>query len=328
MTLRVVVIGTGFGARVVAPVLASTAGLEVVAVVSPRDDDGIDAALGGGRVDIVSVHSPPFLHGDHVRRALGAGVRAVLCDKPLARDPAEAAALRDDADAAGVQHFVNFEFRQDPARRALAAWVRDGAIGEVRHVVWTHHSAGTRVPLRPYGWLFDASLGGGWIGAWASHAVDTLRWMFGGDVTVVWSAPRIDIARRADRDGVVHECTAEDGVVALLRLASGASVTIDSTFAAAANLPPRLLLFGDDGVIEDVADQRVGVRRADGTREEHTFEGEPTAGHRDRHLLPMQRWAEVVRDCVNERVTPPSVPTFADGAAVDAVLAQLRQRVV
>jgi predicted dehydrogenase len=321
MTLRVVVIGTGFGARVVAPVFASTPGYEVVAVVSPRDDRAIGAALADGRIDLLSVHSPPFLHAAHVQWACESGVRAVLCDKPLGRTPPEARHILATAHEADVQHFVNFEFRQDPARRALAAFVRDGAIGEVRHIVWTHHSAGTRVPMRPYGWLFDASLGGGWIGAWASHAIDALRWMFGGDVTVAWSAPRIDIATRPDRDGVVHECTAEDGLVASLRLASGASVTIDSTFAAAASLPPRLVLFGDDGVIEDVADQRVVVRRADGTRDERTFEGEPG---RDRHLVPMHRWAEVVRDCVNERVTPATVPTFADGASVDEVLAALR----
>ena len=43
----------------------------VVAVVSPRDDAGIDAALRDARPDLVSVHSPPFLHAAHVRRVLG-----------------------------------------------------------------------------------------------------------------------------------------------------------------------------------------------------------------------------------------------------------------
>ena len=64
---------------------------------------------------------------------------------------------------------------------------------------WTHLSAGIRVPLRPWGWLFDRALGGGWIGAWGSHAVDTLRWMFGPRCADVQALLRIDVAERARR---------------------------------------------------------------------------------------------------------------------------------
>ena len=45
--LRVGVIGTGFGARVVAPVFRETDGCEVVEVVTPRDDGAVDACAGG-----------------------------------------------------------------------------------------------------------------------------------------------------------------------------------------------------------------------------------------------------------------------------------------
>lgn len=322
MTVRVLVIGTGFGARVVAPVFAATEGCEVVAVVSARDDSAIDRALGTHAVDLVSVHSPPFLHARHVRRALEAAVPAVLCDKPLAGDPGEAEALQHDADTAGALHFVNFEFRCDPARAAMRALVADGAIGPVEHVVWTHHSAGTRVPLRPYGWLFDAQRGGGWVGAWASHAVDTLRWLLDDELTVDRALPRTDVTERPDADGVLQRCTAEDGLTALLHAATtGATISIDSTFAAAASIAPRLVLFGPDGVIENVADERVVVRRAGGTRHDQTFTGDSS---RDRHLVPMQHWAARVRDCVRAGVTLDDVPTFADGLACDRVLAELR----
>ena len=75
--MKVVVIGTGFGARVVAPAFAGTDGCEVVDVVSPRDDAAIKVATARPDVDLVSVHSPPFMHAQHVRAALGAG-KAVL----------------------------------------------------------------------------------------------------------------------------------------------------------------------------------------------------------------------------------------------------------
>ena len=86
MTVRVLVVGTGFGARVVAPVFSDTRGCAVVQVVSARDDEGIASAIARERPDLVTVHSPPFLHDRHVRIALDAGVGAVMCDKPLTMD--------------------------------------------------------------------------------------------------------------------------------------------------------------------------------------------------------------------------------------------------
>src|SRR4051794_32642095 len=113
--LRVAVIGGGFGARVVAPAFAGTDGCEVVDVTSARDDTAIRALVRREDVDLVSVHSPPFLHAPHVRTALAAG-KHVLCDKPFALNADEAADLQAESQAAGVIALCNFEFRFAPAR--------------------------------------------------------------------------------------------------------------------------------------------------------------------------------------------------------------------
>src|SRR4051812_23223378 len=189
--MKVVVIGTGFGARVVAPAFAETDGCEVVDVVSPRDDQAIKAATARPDVDLVSVHSPPFLHAAHVRLAMHHG-KAVLCDKPFAMNAHEASELVSEAAVVGAIALCNFEFRFHPMRRLLRELVRTDALGPIEHVHWTHLSAGSRVPLRRYGWLFDRERGGGWIGAWASHAVDTIRWCFG-EITDVDARARIDV---------------------------------------------------------------------------------------------------------------------------------------
>jgi predicted dehydrogenase len=314
--VRIGVIGTGFGARVVAPVFDATEGCAVVEVVTARDVEGVAALCGRRDLDLVCVHSPPFLHADHVRLALAAG-HAVLCDKPFGLDARESAELRDDAEAAGVVNLVNFEFRHDPVRRRLHELVTSGAIGHVEHVSWTHLSAGSRVPLRPYGWLFARECGGGWIGAWGSHAVDAIRWIFG-DVTAARSERQITVTQRPDRDGVDRRVDAEDGFTAWLELESGASVLLDSTFAATASLAPRLVVRGSRGVLECVADARLTLRRTDGSSE--VFERPVSDG--DPHLAPMQRWAEVVRDAVMAGETV--APTFADGWACDVVLDRLR----
>ncbi len=318
--MKVAVIGGGFGRHVVAPVFAETDGCEVAGIVSARDDDGVRQLVTRPDVDLVSVHSPPFLHAPHVRLALAAG-KSVLCDKPFALDGDEAADLEAEAGAAGVVALCNFEFRYDPARSLLREMLRDGSIGTLEHVQMTRLSAGTRIPLRPWGWLFDRALGGGWVGAWGSHAVDTLRFVCDSEVTDVQALLRIDVGERPDEAGRMHRCTAEDGFSATLTLSSGASVAIDSGFAAVANVAPRFVLFGSSAVVEVVGESRISIRRADGTRETIELGAETDV---DGHLAPMRTFAKVVCDAVTTGEIPESAPTFADGRACDAVLDLLR----
>jgi predicted dehydrogenase len=317
--VRVGVVGTGFGARVVAPTFSATEGCEVVDVVSARDDTAVDELCRRPGLDLVSVHSPPFLHARHVGLALAAK-RAVLCDKPFGLGTGEAEAMLADAEAAGVVHLVNFEFRCDPARLQMRDWISHDVIGAVEHVGWTHLSSGSRVPLRRFGWLFQRSAGGGWIGAWGSHAVDTLRFVLDAEITSSHAYLSTTIRERLDHDGMPRACDAEDGLIATLRTSTGATVAIDSGFAAPMTLPPRLAVIGTTGVIENVADIRLVLRASDGTRDERSF------GDRggDRHAGPMTRWAEVVRDAVRDGVAPRGAPTFADGVACARVLDRLR----
>src|SRR5262245_42103128 len=204
--MRVGIIGRGFGERVVAPAFNDTEGCTVVDVVSPRDERAVAALCGRRDVDLISVHSPPFLHVDNVRRAIEGG-HAVLCDKPFGRNAAEAKTMHALAVDAGAVALVNFENRYDPMRRHLHALVSDGAIGEPQQF---HHSMTTslwRIPLRPYGWLFDAGLGGGWIGALGSHVIDFARWTFG-EIVDASGLVRTAIAERPDADGAMHDCSA------------------------------------------------------------------------------------------------------------------------
>jgi predicted dehydrogenase len=317
--VRVGVVGTGFGGRVVAPTFNATEGCEVVDVVSARDDGAVEELCRRPGLDLVSVHSPPFLHVRHVGCALAAKC-AVLCDKPFGVGVREAEAMLADAEAAGVVHLVNFEFRCDPARLQMRDWIGQHVIGAVEHVGWTHLSSGSRVPLRPFGWLFQRSAGGGWIGAWGSHAVDTLRFVLDAEITSSHAHLSTTIRQRPDHDGLPRVCDAEDGLIATLHTSTGATVAIDSGFAAPVSLPPRMTVIGTTGVIENVADTRLVLRATDGTRDERSF-GDRGA---DRHAGPMTRWAEVVRDAVREGSAPAGAPTFVDGVACARVLDRLR----
>lgn len=312
MTPRAAVIGGGFGARIVAGCYRE-AGM-MVEVVAPRDRDAVRAAC-RAPVVLVSVHSPPFLHAEHVALAIEHG-RNVLCDKPFGMSAAQSREMLALAEAAGVLHFLNFEFRCDPARLVLKRLIDEGTIGTVRHIHWTAFTAGSRVPLRPYGWLFDQARGGGWLGAFGSHVLDALRWMVG-EVTVIDGNLRTDVAERPDADGVVHACTADDAFVARLRFASGATAIVDSTFAAPANLPPRITVVGSDGMIEAVGSTRV---RVTGSAADRVIELPPFDG--DGHLPSMRPWAIAVRGALAERRQ--IAPNFRDGLACAELMDRLR----
>jgi len=312
--VRVGVIGTGFGGRVVAGAYQAS-GCQVTGVVTARDADAVRALCHSG-VDLISIHSPPFLHRDHVAMALEAG-RAVLCDKPFGRSLDDAEAMAHQARAAGVVNLVNFEFRHQPARRAMHELLASGAIGRPEHLAYTAYTSGSRVPLRPWGWLFDRSLGGGWIGAFGSHAVDLVRWLLG-DAADAGAASWISITERPDRDGALVPCDAEDAFTGWIRLESGATATVDTSFAAGVTTPARIVVTGSEGALENVGDVRVTLRRPGEPPQPFDFDRPDGDGHDQ----AMVAWAGVVREAVagGDQVTP----SFADGVACMRVMEQWR----
>jgi predicted dehydrogenase len=308
--MRVGVIGTGFGSKVAAPAFEQTPGCQVVDVVSARDEAGVAGLCSRADLHLVSIHSPPFLHADHVRQAIDAG-HAVLCEKPFGRSVKEATVMCELVGSPETIGLLNFEFRYDEARRQLRSLVQGGAVGQPEHVQISALLAGSRSPLRPYGWLFDKDLGGGWIGAWGSHIVDFLRWTLG-EIEASSAQLRTAIPQRPDRDGLLRNCTAEDGFTATLTTSGGVTVVIDSTFAAPVTLPPAIVVVGSTGVLEQVGSRLVRHDLA-GTTEEYEVIAPSLTG-------TMARWAAVVRDAVLSGSPDPEAATFADGLACRRVL--------
>ncbi len=313
--MKVGVIGTGFGSRVVAGAFRES-GCEVVDVVTARDPDAV-RALCRAPVDLVAVHSPPFLHAQYVTWAVEAG-HAVLCDKPFGTSMADATSMAAVAADAGVANFVNFEFRHQPARRAMADLIAAGAVGSPEHLTYVALTSGSRVPLRPWGWLFDRAKGGGWIGAFGSHAIDLVRWLLG-DVRRAGATTWVNIADRPDPDGHLHACDAEDSFVGWMELDSGATASIDSSFTAGAAVTPRIVVVGTDGAIENIGDARVVVHRRDARPETQEFP--PRTG--DSHSVAMAAWAAAMRAAVLEGA--PVGPSFRDGVACMRVMEQWRK---
>lgn len=309
--VRVGVIGTGFGASVVAPAFAAQQDCVVADVVSARDDAGVTNVCTRSDVDLVSVHSPPFLHLEHVRRAIEHG-HAVLCDKPFGVNSTEAAAMARLAEDARVVNLLNFERRFDPARQRLRALLLDGAIGAPNHFQYSRFIA-TPQP-RPYGWLCSKALGGGWLGGQGSHLIDACRWLFGemADAAAVMRTP---VGERADADGVRRICDAEDGFTAVLRTETGVTAVIDCAIEAPVATPERTAVLGSTGTLE-IGDTAVVHRTAGGSVASYEVDWQGKAPL----AIAMERYTSVVCDAVRAGAAPPDAPTFADGLACAIVM--------
>ena len=169
-------------------------GAELVAVADGDDDRGEAFADEHGidygptdevldRIDAAVVCSANATHREWVESAAEAGVH-VLCEKPLATSVADARAIVDACDDAGVLLGVAMPVRfNEPIRQAKRAYDA-GELGKLQAVVGTNL-------LRwkgPGGWFTDPELsGGGAIMDHTVHVVDLARWITGEEVSEVYA---------------------------------------------------------------------------------------------------------------------------------------------
>lgn len=156
------------------------------------------ALLEAVRPDIVSVVVPTLGHVPVALDALAAGAH-VLVEKPIAPTVAEATRLIDAARAAGRLLTVGHVERFNPAIRALRERLQDGALGRV-FTIQARRLGPFPARVRDVGVVVDL----------ASHDLDVMRWLVGGEVVRV----QAETARRIHTE---HE----DLLCGLLRFAGG-----------------------------------------------------------------------------------------------------------
>jgi predicted dehydrogenase len=99
------------------------------------DYESGEAMLAAEPLDIVSVATPDHLHTTPILQACRAGVRGILCEKPLATSLKEADQIIQASEAANVHLVV------DHTQRWLGSWqdalreLRQGTIGELKHIL-------------------------------------------------------------------------------------------------------------------------------------------------------------------------------------------------
>jgi predicted dehydrogenase len=343
-TVRVGVVGASFARRALLPALRHVPGARTVAVASARLESARSAAeafnvdhayddwvvmLAEHELDLVCVATPTDLHAPITLAALDAGA-SVLCEKPMALDRFEAAAMLERARDLGRIHMVDHELRFNPNRRAVRRLITDGAIGEVRHVqlvnvTTTYGDPGAR---GPGDWLSSAGRGGGRLGANGSHQIDLMRWWLGEVHAVEGHLATLTANRRDPRTGKAWHADADDLTTFTLEMDGGALVHALISGVARHDLGNHTRVFGSEGtiVLAD-EDERLLIARAGETFQDVT-EHDPNAsldGVRqavwDVSVVGLLR--ELVA-AIAEGRSPHEGATFEDGLACQRVMDAIR----
>ncbi len=141
-------------------------------------------------IALVDLATPNHLRAEQGAAMLEAG-KHVACEKPLAGTLADAREMSDAGRAAGrhgVRSFVWFHYRRCPAVGLAWQLVREGRLGEIRHVR-ARYLQSWGGPDTPLSWRFRRALAGsGAHGDLNAHMVDLARFLTGDEIAVVHGA--------------------------------------------------------------------------------------------------------------------------------------------
>lgn len=190
-------------------------------------------AIARADVELVDICGPNHLHAEIVEAAARAG-KAAFCEKPLARDLAEAKGMLRAVEEAGVPHMMCFNYRFFPAIRLARELIRDGALGEIRQFHALYLQDWGLDPGLPLSWRMKKELAGsGALGDTAVHIVDLARYLVG-EIAEVAGMLTTFIKERPLPDGSgMGEVTVDDAAAFLARFASGATGVFETTRVAA-----------------------------------------------------------------------------------------------
>ena len=186
-------------------------------------------------IDIVSVASPDFFHGEHCIAALRAG-KNVMCEKPMTLTMDQAKGIIAEVEKGGPKFMIGQVCRYAPGFVLAKRLIDDGMIGELYFVEseYAHnygHSKGVNC------WRVDARrepvVGGG------CHAIDLLRWIAGDAIEVSAFANH-----KCLDDWPVNDCT-----IAILKFGKDVIGKAMTSIGCVRPYTMRSVFYGKEGTI-------------------------------------------------------------------------------
>jgi predicted dehydrogenase len=222
-----------------------------------RSFEELDKAIAWDGFDAAINCTPDGVH-KATTMALAAAGKHVFCEKPLAPNYADALAMTEAVEQAGLVNMVNLTYRNSPALQKARAMVAAGEIGTLRHVEASYRQSW--LVSKAWGdwstedrWLWRLSTKHGSTGVLGDvgiHILDFATYGACDDIASVGGAMVTYPKAEGDRIGD-YVLDANDSVALTARLASGVLATILATrFATGHANDLTLSLHGTKGALQ------------------------------------------------------------------------------
>jgi len=212
-------------------------------------------------VDAVDICTSNDLHCPIAIAAVDAG-KPYLLEKPVALNAAQADELAKLTVSKGLANMVCFSYRFRAAARFARDLVRQGSIGDVKHIYMKYLFG--LPPTRPYAWrCIKARAGSGIVSDLGSHALDLARFITGREFVRVTGHLGTYVKQRPYADGNgIGTVEVDDYAHILAEMDGGTSVSYQIT----GNAPGRfnyqqMDILGSKGAI--IYSQNTGIRNRD-----------------------------------------------------------------
>jgi len=184
-------------------------------------------------IDAIDICTPNDTHAEIAMEVAKAG-KMVLCEKPLARNLAEAKQMVDTIDKANVKNTVWYNYRRLPAVTLAKQIVASGKLGKIYHYRanflqdWTINA---ELPQGGTGlWRMDADVAGsGVTGDLLAHCIDTAMWL-NGAITDVSAVTETFVKERMHTlTGKVQKVSIDDACIFHCHFENGSLGLFEST---------------------------------------------------------------------------------------------------
>jgi len=184
-------------------------------------------------IDLIDIASPNDTHAEIAIAAAKAG-KMVTCEKPLGRNAAEAEAMVQAVEAAGVPNSVWYNYRRVPAVTLAKHMIDEGRLGRIFHYRAKFLQDWTISADLPQGgeglWRLDVSVAGsGVTGDLLAHCIDTAMWLNGKIDEVSAMTETFIKSRKHNLTGKVEPVGIDDASAFLARFANGSLATFEAT---------------------------------------------------------------------------------------------------
>jgi predicted dehydrogenase len=212
-------------------------------------------------VDVVDISLPQHLHHEVAVAAARAG-KHLFCEKPMALRAVDAEEMLAAAEAGGVRHYVNHNYRRTPAVRLARQLIEEGRIGRVFHWRGAYQQDWIVDPEFPLTWHLQREMAGsGPHGDLNSHSVDLAHYLVGKIRSVSCLTAQFIGERPLPGDGAATfkagaggagkgRVTVEDASLMQVEFASGAVGSFEATrFATGRKNRNTFEIYGSEGAI-------------------------------------------------------------------------------